>query len=112
MKNIRKQKTENNDDENKKFDRVYYHCGRKEYMSWDCRKRKYGNIKKYEKLEKAIDGDEGNLLLCSLTMKNKKDSRFVEDVKQSSEAGMICTINRDTFISFTNNSWIGDSGAL
>ena len=35
----------------------------------------------------------------------------MEDVKQPSEAGMMCTIDGNTFFSFTKNIWIGDSGA-
>ena len=35
----------------------------------------------------------------------------MEDVKQPSGAGMLCTIDGGTFFSFTNNTWIGDSGA-
>ena len=35
----------------------------------------------------------------------------MEDVKQPSEAGMMCTIDGDTFYSFTRNTWIRDSGA-
>ena len=42
--------------------------------------------------------------------KNKK-VRFVEDVKQPSKAGMMCTIDGDTFFSFTKNTWIRDLGA-
>ena len=42
----------------------------------------------------------------------KKKVQFVEDVKQLPEAGVMCSINGDTFFSFTKNSWIGDSGAL
>ena len=40
----------------------------------------------------------------------KKKVWFAEDVKQPSEAGMICTIDGNTFFSFTKNTWIGDSG--
>ena len=36
----------------------------------------------------------------------------MEDVKQPSEAGMMCTINGDNFFLLTKNMWIGDSGAL
>ena len=35
----------------------------------------------------------------------------MEDVKQPSEADMMCTIYGRTFFSFTKNTWIGDSGA-
>ena len=41
----------------------------------------------------------------------KKKVWFAEDVKQPSEAGMMCTINGNTFFSFTKNTWIGDLGA-
>ena len=41
----------------------------------------------------------------------KKKVWFMEDVKQPSEAGLICTIDGDTFFSFMKNTWIGDSGA-
>ena len=48
-------------------------------------------------------------------MENKKDyikkSLFADEVKQPSEAGMMCTINSDIFYSFTRNTWIRDSGA-
>ena len=50
-------------------------------------------------------------------MENKKKNVrktvwFTEDVKQPSEAGMMCTIDGDTFFSFTKSMWIADSGAL
>ena len=35
----------------------------------------------------------------------------MEDVKQSLEVGMMCTIDGDTFYSFTKITQIGDSGA-
>ena len=35
----------------------------------------------------------------------------MEDVKHPLDAGMICTINGNTFFSFTKNTWIGDLGA-
>ena len=34
----------------------------------------------------------------------------MEDVKQPANAGMMCTIDGDTFFLFTKNTWIGDSG--
>ena len=86
-------------------------------MSKDCQDRKYGNnYEKFEKAEKAIDGDEDDMVLCSFSMESKKENVkknvwFMDDVKQSSEAGMMCTINGDMFCSFTKNTWIGDSGA-
>ena len=43
-------------------------------------------------------------------IENKK-IRFAENVKQPSEAGMMCTINGNSFHLFTKNTWIGDSGA-
>ena len=87
-------------------------------MRKDCQLWEYSHYKKFEKAEKAekaIDGDEDDLVLCSLTRESKKESkkikvRFMEDVKQPSEAGMMCTIDRDTFFSFTKNTWIGDLG--
>ena len=41
----------------------------------------------------------------------KKNVRFAEDVKQPSEAGMMCTIDGKTFFMFTKNTWIGDLGS-
>ena len=54
--------------------------------------------------------------LCSLTTENKKENAkkkvwFVEDVKQPSEVGMMCTIGGDALYSFMRNTWIGDSSA-
>ena len=34
----------------------------------------------------------------------------MDDVKHPSKAGMMCTIDGDTFYSFMRNTWIGDSG--
>ena len=56
-------------------------------------------------------------MLCLLTMENKKENvkkkvRFMEDVKQPSEAGIMCTIIGVTFFSFMKNTWIGDSSAM
>ena len=42
-------------------------------MSWDLRERKYSNNKRYEKAEKAIDGDGDDLELCFLMIENKKN---------------------------------------
>ena len=77
-------------------------------MSWICRERKYDNNKQYEKAEKAIDGDEHDLVLCLLSTENKK-----EDVKKQvwSEADMLCMIDGDTIFSFMKNTSIGDFGA-
>ena len=36
----------------------------------------------------------------------------MEDVKQPSEAGMMCTNNGDTFHFFAKNTWIKDSSEL
>ena len=46
------------------------------------------------------------MVLCSLPTKNKKESvkkkvLFTEDVKEPFKAGMMCTIDSDTFYSFT-----------
>ena len=71
-------------------------------MSQDCRERKHGNERRYEKAEKALDNKEDDLVFCSLTMEKKKENVkkkvwFAENVKQPSETGMMCTINGDTF---------------
>ena len=44
--------------------------------------------------------------------KVNKKVQFVENVKMSTEAGKLCTIDGDTFYLFTKSTWIGDSGAL
>ena len=59
-------------------------------------------IKKIEKAKRAIDRDEDEVVLCLLTKENKKENAkkkvwFMEDVKQPSKAGMMCTIDGDTF---------------
>ena len=56
------------------------------------------------------------MMLCSLMMDSKKENAkkkvwFVDDVKQPSKAGMMCSINGNMLYSFTKNTWIGDSGA-
>ena len=35
----------------------------------------------------------------------------MENVKQPSEAGMMCTIDGTSFHTFTKNTWIGDSSS-
>ena len=40
----------------------------------------------------------------------KKKVQLAEDVKQPSEAGMICTIDGNTFFVFMKNTWIRDLG--
>ena len=42
-------------------------------MSKDCRERKCNNKKKNKKAEKAVDGDEYDLILCSLMVEIKKE---------------------------------------
>ena len=69
-------------------------------MNKNCWARKYGNHKKFEKAERAIDGDEDDLVLYSLTKENEKENakkKVQEDVKQLFEAGMMCTIDGDSF---------------
>ena len=78
-------------------------------MSKNCWARKYGHHKKFKKAERYIDGDEDDMVLCSLTKENKKENAkkkvwFTEDVKQPLEAGIMCTINSDTFFSFMKNA--------
>ena len=73
------------------------------------------NNKKFEKAGKAIDGDKDDVVLCLPTTENKKEivkkkGWFMEDVKQPSKAGMMCTIGGVTFYLFMKNMWIGDSG--
>ena len=78
-------------------------------MSKDCQAWKYGHYKKFEKAERAIDGEEDDLVLCLLTSESTKECKnkkvlFAGDVKQPSEAGMMCTIDGDTFFLFTKNT--------
>ena len=86
-------------------------------MSLDCQKRKYSNNnKKFEKAVIVIERDNGDIVLCLLMMENKRESVkrkvwFVIDVRQPSKVGMMCTINGDTFYSFTKITWIGVTGA-
>ena len=115
--NYKKEENEKkNEYKNKKFEGMCYHCGQKGRMSKDCRVRRNGSYKKFEKAEKAINGDGDELVLCSLTRDSKKKSekkkvRFANNVKQPSEAGKMCTIDGNTFHLFMKNTWIGDSGA-
>ena len=44
--------------------------------------------------------------------KVKKKVWFAENVKLPMEAGMLCTIDGDTFYLFMKSTWIGDSGTL
>ena len=86
----------------KKIDGVCYHCGQKGHMSKDCWAQKYNHNKKFEKAERAIDGDEDDVVLCLLMSESKKNVktkkvRIAEDVKQPLEGDMMCTIDGDTF---------------
>ena len=45
---------------------------KKEKMRRDCKDRKYNNEKKNENADKAVDRND-ELLLCLLTMENKKE---------------------------------------
>ena len=59
------EKEENNkkaENKNRKFDGICYHCSQKEHISRDCQAWKNGNYKKFEKAEKAVDGDEDDLV--------------------------------------------------
>ena len=76
-------------------------------MSKDCRAWKYGHNKKFKKEERAMDGDEDDVMLCLLMSESKKEYKkvwFMEDVKQPSEACMMCIIDGKTFFSFTKNT--------
>ena len=46
----------------------------KGHISQNCRERKYSNNEKYEKAEKAINGEKDDLVLYLLTMENKKEN--------------------------------------
>ena len=41
-------------------------------MSKVCRAWKYGHHKKFEKAERAVDGDKDDMVLCSLPKESKK----------------------------------------
>ena len=44
-------------------------------MSKDCQDRKYGNnYKKFKTAEKAIEGDEDDVVLCLLMMESEKEN--------------------------------------
>ena len=56
------------------------------------------------------------MVLYLLTSESKKENKsikvwFMEDVKQPSKNSMMCTIDVDTFLLFTKNTWIVDSDA-
>ena len=52
-----------------------------------------------------------SLMSESKTKENKKEKvRFMEDVKQPSEAGLMCTMDGNKFFSFTKNTWIRHLG--
>ena len=82
MKKIRKQKDMNI--KIKKIEGVFYHWDQKGHMSNDFWVQKNGHYKKFEKEEKAINGNEDDLVLCLLMSESKieiKKILFVEDVK-------------------------------
>ena len=71
-------------------------------MSKNCWLWKCGHNKIFEKAERAIDGDEDDVVFCLLTSESEKDCKknkawFMKDVKKPSEAGMMCTIDGDKF---------------
>ena len=56
---------------------------------------KKGHYKEFEKAEKAIDGDEDDLMLCLLMSESKNECKkkkvwFPEGLKQPPEAGIMC----------------------
>ena len=51
---------------NRKFEEICYHCEQKGHISRDCQAWKNGHYKKFEKAERAIDGDGDGLVLYSL----------------------------------------------
>ena len=52
-----KKKAERYENKSRKFDGVCYHCGQSGHMSKDCWAPNHGHNKKFEKAERAIDGD-------------------------------------------------------
>ena len=44
-------------------------------MSKDCWGQNYGNYKKFENAEKAIDEDENDVVSCLLVAENKKECK-------------------------------------
>ena len=68
-------KTEKYECRNKKLAGVCYHCSQKGHMSKDCWAQKSGHNKKFEKVEKAIDRDKDDVVLCLLMSENKKESK-------------------------------------
>ena len=71
-------------------------------MGKDCWVRKYSHHKKFQEAERANDADKDDMVLCSLTKGCKKENakkkvQFTEDVKHFLEAGMMYTIDGDTF---------------
>ena len=84
---IREENDNKTEYKNRKFDGICYHCGQKGHISRNCRAQKNVHYKKFEEAEKAIDGDEDELVLCSWTSysrtkeNKKKKVWFAEDVK-------------------------------
>ena len=55
-------------------------------MNEDCQEWKYSHNKKFEKAERAIDGDKDDMVLCLLTSEIKEECKkkkvwFMKDVK-------------------------------
>ena len=58
---------------------------RKGNMSKDCQAWKYSHNKKFEEAERAIDGDENDVVLCLLMCESKNECKkvhFAEDVQE------------------------------
>ena len=69
--------------------------------------------KRNDKVEKAVDVNEDDFAwrLLTMDMKKEKVKRKVwiaENVNMPVEAGMLYTIDGDTFFLFIKNMWIGD----
>ena len=56
--------------EKSNFDVVCFFCGRKWHRSFECRPQKICYEEKNEKAKKATDGEDNDLVFCSLTMDN------------------------------------------
>ena len=58
---------------NKKFDGLCSCCVQKRHLSKDCWAWKNVHYKNFDKAERAINGDEDDLVLCLLTSESKKE---------------------------------------
>ena len=91
------------------------------------RLRRLKKVEKMDKTKKTLDEKEDDLVFCitaedSEQVQEKEKVSFAADVKliiqhaaplpTTQEMGMLCTIDGDSFYTFTKNVWIDDSGAF